>query len=626
MPSAMGDDPAGQRRLTVGDLFCGAGGFSEGFAQAGFRIVWGVDNWGVAAETLKRNHPEANVLRADIMTLDPKEVGLSRVDVLIGSPPCVHFSPANRGGNGDRQAGMELVRRFLWFVDRLRPKYWVMENVPAVEPELRTAIHQGTLFPGRASVGSTYIQVLDASWFGTPQARRRLLFSNFPLPQLPIEGAASRALTLRQVLDALPGLDSPLDPRTTVKDPVYHGLHIRATQLRDHFEDDRWRLSLEERRRAKQQKRTHPVYGRMVYPDRLDTPARTITATRTGGSRSTIIVRWPPRGRRYRTLTTRECASVQGFPITYQFWGSNLRDRDRLVGNAVPPPLARAIARSILASEGLPMRSLPKLKPTGLLAPICPPIRRSTERHAPAYRRFRGVVPLAEWRHDRRVELDNDTRNVVRSKSPDRAGSVRWRARLYLGYAREYKCYQPNIDDCLELARNGLAAGPSGAQADSAYRTLLIETLRVCLNGFPTARELQSHWTGRTRGGAGPEWVVGEVRRLVDASFPRRRWDRVPVSNALGQRFLGRRLISRGKEAPRGLPLPLPIRTMAAATALVFACERLNHGTGRLETVLGSLLEPRGTGASSTGVLPQVGAPEGRLTPERVQGTSLGIR
>lgn len=112
---------------TVGDLYCGAGGFSEGFRQAGFKVVWGVDNWEPAATTFRYNFPETRLTTENLLSLDSRR--LEPVDVLIGSPPCTQFSLANKGGNGDVKTGLELVKRFMQAVDVLRPHYWIMENV-----------------------------------------------------------------------------------------------------------------------------------------------------------------------------------------------------------------------------------------------------------------------------------------------------------------------------------------------------------------------------------------------------------------------------------------------------------------------------------------------------------------
>jgi len=114
--------------LTSIDLFSGAGGFTEGFRQAGYCVVASLDNWAPAVETHEKNHPGTEMFRADILEFDPEE--LPRADVLVGSPPCTEFSYANQGGHGDLDLGMRFVLRFLRFVHDLKPRYWAMENVP----------------------------------------------------------------------------------------------------------------------------------------------------------------------------------------------------------------------------------------------------------------------------------------------------------------------------------------------------------------------------------------------------------------------------------------------------------------------------------------------------------------
>lgn len=123
--------------LTIGDIFCGAGGFSEGFRQAGFKIKWALDNWPPAAETFEKNQG-VKVIPDNIFETDFK--ALERVDVLIGGPPCQNFSLAKNGGNGDAKEGMKLVLKFLEAVSELQPRYWIMENVPNLQKTLMNHI------------------------------------------------------------------------------------------------------------------------------------------------------------------------------------------------------------------------------------------------------------------------------------------------------------------------------------------------------------------------------------------------------------------------------------------------------------------------------------------------------
>ena len=127
------------KKLTVMDLFCGVGGFSEGFRQMGFDIVYAVDNWGPAVRAIKETHPETEVIKADLIDLDPSD--MPKVDVIIGGPPCTEFSYSKRGGSGDIKKGMVLVNRFLFFVHALRPRWWVMENVPRVKNTLPAKVN-----------------------------------------------------------------------------------------------------------------------------------------------------------------------------------------------------------------------------------------------------------------------------------------------------------------------------------------------------------------------------------------------------------------------------------------------------------------------------------------------------
>jgi len=116
--------------MKVIDLFCGCGGFSHGFNQAGHEIVLGIDFDKRVEKTYTQNHPDTEFIRSDIRDLDAGSYLRKACDIVIGSPPCPNFSIANN--KADITRGMILVKEFLKWVDVLKPKWWIMENVPPI--------------------------------------------------------------------------------------------------------------------------------------------------------------------------------------------------------------------------------------------------------------------------------------------------------------------------------------------------------------------------------------------------------------------------------------------------------------------------------------------------------------
>ncbi len=242
------------RCLSVIDLFCGAGGFSEGLRQAGHEIILAVDQDETALATHEANHPRSEHWLEDIREL----AQLPPSDVVIGSPPCIQFSR----GNPKRSLDLSLCMEFLRLALTSRPRFFVMENVPEA----------GAVLPLKGLV-------VDAAEFGVPQRRIRWFGGLFPAPRRTRSGF-----------------------RPSVKEAVGRPVNVR---LRNGFEQ---RI-------------------------RSDKPS------------PTVVAHWAKRGSAV-PFTLEELKALMGFPEHYRLQGSRT-SQIRQVGNAVPPPVARAFGLSM---------------------------------------------------------------------------------------------------------------------------------------------------------------------------------------------------------------------------------------------------------------------------------------
>lgn len=168
---------AAQRCHLVVDLFAGAGGLSEGFRQAGFKILAGSDNDPDAMATYARNFPEAQAILGDIREERVKEKILQaaqQATVLVGGPPCQAFSQVRNHSRVIDDPRNSLYREFVSMIRAALPLAFLMENVTGMDQMgVRDQILADLSIDGEYDVNA---QVADAADYGVPQTRKRLLF------------------------------------------------------------------------------------------------------------------------------------------------------------------------------------------------------------------------------------------------------------------------------------------------------------------------------------------------------------------------------------------------------------------------------------------------------------------
>lgn len=549
------------------DLFCGAGGLSEGFRQMGFKVIWALDNWGPAVETHLKNHPNTEIVNSSIEDIDPTT--LPKPKVLVGGPPCTEFSYAKKGGKGDLAEGMRLVAHFLHFVEVLKPKYWIMENVPRLLQTLPKEVDLTKFgFKDAGILDIPRRTILNAADYGTPQKRIRLISGNYPLPvQTHFETigldyfaeGAKKWVPMRKVVEAFPNpLPKPKRGKK-ITDPSYDFLELDVERLSGHFINTL--MTDEEARENRKSKVDHSWYGKMKFPDDLDRPSRTVMATQFRASRETMAIEVKVNGRtKYRTPTIRECASFQGFPITYQFWGKDFTTRIKLVGNAVPVNLSSALARAILRVEGRPIPERSFVNMEFEMPAEVEPRTTGAIKKPVLDKNFRDHIPGSKS-NGFRVDFDNMGDKPKLHPVFGEPHIREWVARLYVGSGKTVRSQAVSLEDILEELR-GFLKDLENRRVFKAFVNDLVNELPIML---PDASTLQAIRAGCVNGiEYTPYRIIEKIGEIVDKHFPESGWKGVRVP-----RFKRLSIVPKAG---------LTVRIAATLLATSFACEVINIG------------------------------------------------
>lgn len=471
------------------DLYSGSGGWKLGLALAGHTIHQSYEWWDKATLTHNSNFG-GNQAEVDIRQLDVSDLP-DGIDLVVGSPPCTQFSYANRGGNGDIQDGLIDVAKFLEVVAHIRPRYWVMENVPRVAKVLVRELKPGGSLAQYADF-LDHIEVVDMSEFGLPQRRKRMIAGSFPLELLNSYKNSIPTITLGDVVQSL--------RQVTVNDPLW-AWEMPVSELLDNNWNDF--LDDEETRLNREAKEYHPVYNLMQFPDPMDNSVRTITATCTRVSRESVVV---AENGGYRRLSVRERASLQGFPINFQFHGKSHSQKLKLIGNAIPPLFTYYLGCALNDIPATDLALADQATPE-FLAFNTPPLT-APEKKKNKYsvkRSFRLAVPGLRFGSGVRLDLANAPK-----KNP-----IRWTMQFSYGNSKAYKTIMPGAS-----FQDGIPNNLIVDSVDEAVELAAMAIRDLCDTLSPAS--LQKVWTHRAEG-IHPFTVVDELGRVaaqVVESFP----------------------------------------------------------------------------------------------------------
>ena len=346
----------GVEKPKVLDLFCGAGGLSLGFHQAGYRVVAGVDYNAKAIETYKKSfvdfYSPATLALDEPVSMDVVD-RVGNFDLIVGGPPCQLFSTIRRKAGGDvDDPRAKLIDEYIEIIREYQPKAFVIENVRGLYTHDKGRKWKALQELLESTGYSVYHKLIKCEELGIPQRRARIIIvglrpdvaKRLPDEDFPWPATVDTRRTVGDTLELYKMFLPPLKTREKSELDMNH-------RARSHNERTLKLFSLMgpgesmkdaidrgfKARKGFDPTRYGDTYGRLD-PDR---PAPTITGGCTTPSKGRFTHPYQDRG-----LTTREAALLQTFPPDYNFYGG-MDASSQQVGNAVPPHLAYLIAMAL---------------------------------------------------------------------------------------------------------------------------------------------------------------------------------------------------------------------------------------------------------------------------------------
>lgn len=300
--------------MKVVSLFSGAGGLDYGFRMAGHEVIWANDLYEDAVETYRKNMGN-HIVCEDIGKIDVRDI--PDCDIVIGGFPCQGFSVANmkRHVEDERNA---LYKQLIRVIAEKKPKFFLAENVKGLTNLGKGEIFKMILEDFEELGYVVKYKVLNAADYGVPQTRQRVFIIGVR-NDIKWEYEFPTATNDKNEVNGLSKWVSVSEALKDIPDPDLEN------DLPNHTYS-KYKLNI-----------NGYIGHRLLDPDK---PAPTVTAR--GDNKGGVVIHPHPNGQ--RRMSCRELATVQSFPLNYEFAGNN-SSVYRQIGNAVPPLLACAVAK-----------------------------------------------------------------------------------------------------------------------------------------------------------------------------------------------------------------------------------------------------------------------------------------
>lgn len=321
--------------MKIVSFFSGCGGLDLGFEQAGFDVIWANDNDKAVHATYMLNHPNTYLCKDDMRSLSAHDI--PDCDGFIGGPPCQSWSEGGKQRGLDDERG-KMFLTYIHFIQAKKPKFFVIENVKGILSDKHFQTFIQMLDELKRAGYIVHYSLMNTMYYHIPQERYRVIVVgirndinvdyHFPTPD------ENDIISLRKAIG-----DISESPKGYIDDAVSQSNSTRPNH-------DVYMGTFDNKYMARNRVRGWNEVSFTIQAQARNCPLHPQAPKMLYISRDKQIF-YPGKEHLYRRLSVRECARIQTFPDHFRFIYQDVCDGYKMVGNAVPPRLGKAIALSI---------------------------------------------------------------------------------------------------------------------------------------------------------------------------------------------------------------------------------------------------------------------------------------